>query len=127
MLGQQDKREICCMLVSQWLVATVFSLIMLILVGKAAALSAVLGAVVSILPTAVFACVLFRYQGARQARRIVRSLYVGEGLKLLLTALLFGGAIYFLSPIWWAFFVSFILVHMTLCIAPLFCVHGFRN
>jgi ATP synthase protein I len=75
----------------------------------------------------VFARMLFRYQGARQAQRIVRSLYIGEGLKLLLTAVLFGGAICFLRPVWWAFFVGFIVAHMTLCLAPLFCVHGFRN
>lgn len=122
MLGQQDKHEIQCVLQSQWVAAAIVIIVTLVLVGKVAAMSAVYGAVVSILPTRVFVGVLFQYQGARQAKRIVRSLYVGEGVKLLLTALLFGAVIHYLRPIWWAFFVSFIVVHLSLCIAPVFCV-----
>lgn len=127
MLGQQDKQEIWCALLSQWLAAAFITIVILILAGKSAALSSMYGAIVSIIPTLIFARMLFRFQGARQARRIIRSLYVGEGLKLLCTALLFGLVIRYLQPVWWALFVSFILVHFSLCIAPLFCVRGFRE
>jgi ATP synthase protein I len=126
-LGQQDKQEIRCTLLSQWLAAAFIAVVILIFAGQSAALSSVYGGIVSIIPTLIFARMLFRFQGARQAQRIVRSLYVGEGLKLLVTALLFGLVIHYLQPVWWAFFVSFILVHFSLCISPLFCVRGFKD
>lgn len=127
MFGRQDKQEIKCTLLSQWLIATLITIVIWIWAGRSAALSSVYGAIVSIIPTLIFARMLFRFQGARQARHIVRSLYVGEGLKLLCTALLFGLIIHYVKPLWWAFFVSYILVHFSLCIAPLFCVRGFKN
>lgn len=121
MLGQKNRHEVQCVLRFQCLAAAIVPILILLIANKAAACSALYGALVSVVPTWVFALMLFRYQGARQAQRIIRSLYVGEGMKLLLTAFLFGAVIYFLKPIWWAFFAGFFLVYMSLCFAPLYC------
>lgn len=51
--------------------------------------SALLGGAVSILPTSVFAMMLFYRQGARRAKDIVNNFYRGEALKFLLSIGLF--------------------------------------
>lgn len=51
--------------------------------------SALLGGIVSILPTFFFAIVLFYHQGARNAKNIANNFYRGEALKIALSMLLF--------------------------------------
>lgn len=57
--------------------------------GRPAAVSALLGGMVCLLPNAYFAWRAFRYQGARFARDIVKSFYRAEAGKFGLTAALF--------------------------------------
>ncbi len=52
----------------------------------ATALNVLAGGLAVVMPNALFALLAFRHAGARQAQRIVRSFYLGEALKLLLTA-----------------------------------------
>ena len=91
----------------------------LMLSGTRAALSAVLGGVVSIVPNVLFAQILFRHQGARAARKIVNSFYKGEALKLLLTISMFGLVFkYFIitPPV---FFLAYIIAQMAFWLAPI--------
>ena len=126
-LGQQNRREISRMLYSQWLAAFIFVVLFWILFSKVVAISFLSGSLVSILPTWMFAKVLFRYQGASKARLIVQRMYVGEAMKMLFTALLFLVVIFLIHPIWWACFTGFLLAQISLCIAPLFWVCQDRN
>lgn len=82
------------------------------------AYSALLGGLVGIIPNALFARKLFKYQGARAARQIVNSFYKGEALKIVLSIVLFTLVFVFckITPI--AFFASYILVLMTQWFAP---------
>ncbi len=57
--------------------------------GVSAAVSALLGGLVCLLPSGYFAWRAFRYQGARFARDIVKSFYRAEAGKFGLTAALF--------------------------------------
>lgn len=57
--------------------------------GAEAALSALLGGLVCLLPNTYFAWRAFRYQGARLANDIVKSFYRAEAGKFGLTAALF--------------------------------------
>nr|WP_302473904.1 ATP synthase subunit I [Legionella sp. PL877] len=92
---------------------------MLVSSGKQA-MSAMLGGLVAIIPAALFARKLFRYQGARAARQIVKGFYLGEALKILSSIILFilVFLLFSLDPI--AFFFTYILVLMTHWFAPLF-------
>lgn len=56
--------------------------------GTAAALSALLGGGIALLGNAWFARQVFRYRGARQARRIAHGFYRGEAGKFVLSAAL---------------------------------------
>ena len=77
------------------------------------AVSALLGGVVAILPSVVFARFLFRYQGARSAKKIVNNFYLGEAAKMALSILLFAVVFQFyrVAPI--VFFVTYCFVAIT--------------
>lgn len=60
-----------------------------IFVGPVHAVSTMLGGSVAAVPQGLFGFWVFRQRGARNARLIVRNLFVGEGLKLSITAVLF--------------------------------------
>ncbi|WP_136065061.1 F0F1 ATP synthase subunit I [Modicisalibacter radicis] len=76
------------LLVAQAMVVLAATAIAAILSG-AAAVSALLGGLVCLLPNGYFAWRAFRYQGARFARDIVKSFYRAEAGKFGLTAALF--------------------------------------
>lgn len=52
--------------------------------------SIAIGSAVAMLPHGIFSVVVFRHRGARNAKAIARSFFLGEGLKLLMTVGLFG-------------------------------------
>jgi len=95
----------------------------LVVSGAQMALSCVLGGLVSALPSACFARILFRYQGARSARLIVNSFYKGEAIKIGLSIALFALVFAFANIIPWAFFTVYLVVQLLLWFAPLIFVH----
>lgn len=70
-------------------IVLVVALVSALMGGESAALSALLGGLVCLLPNAYFAWRVFRFQGARFARDIVKSFYRAEAGKFGLTAALF--------------------------------------
>lgn len=82
--------------------------------------SVMLGGLVSIVPNVCFAQMLFRYNGAKAARKIVSSFYKGEAIKLLLTISLFALIFKNLKVVPLAFFAGFIVAQMMIWFAPLF-------
>lgn len=83
-----------------------------------AAVSALLGGIVCVIPNACFASKLFKYQGARSAKQIVNSFYQGEALKIVLSIILFTAVfvLFRITPL--VFFASYIVVLMTHWFAP---------
>jgi len=57
--------------------------------GIEASLSTLMGGMIAIIPGLFFIRLFFKYQGAQQAKKIVTHFYLGEGLKLFLSLLLF--------------------------------------
>jgi len=49
------------------------------------------GMMIYIIPNTLFIFYVYRYRGARNAKRIVDATYLGEGIKFLTTAALFAG------------------------------------
>lgn len=102
----------------QLLVMFVLSAFVFIATGMHAASSIVLGGLVSALPNAYFAKVLFRYHGALVAQKIVRSFYKGEAIKLLLTFSLFALIFKMINVVPMAFMIGFIAAQMVFWFAP---------
>jgi ATP synthase protein I len=116
--NQQGLHGVRRLLISQTILTMLVAFGCLLGIGQVAAGSAVLGGLVSILPSAIFARQLFKYHGAHNARRIVNGFYQGEALKIVISVALF--AIVFIlfkiNPI--VFFATYILVQMVLWFAP---------
>lgn len=104
---------------AQIFTSLLISLVFFGLMSKKDGISAMLGGLVAIVPSALFAKKMFRYQGARAARQIVKNFYFGEALKILSTAILFALVfiVYKVAPL--AFFFTYIMVLMTYWLAPL--------
>lgn len=62
-----------------------------------AAYSALVGALVGVIPNYFFAARLFRGSTAPGPQRLVREMYLGEAIKIVFTAALFVSAILYLS------------------------------
>ncbi|MCY4356973.1 MAG: ATP synthase subunit I [Gammaproteobacteria bacterium] len=77
------------MIVAQLLATVIIVVVSLILSGAATALSSVAGGLISALPNSYFALLAFRYQGALNADRVLKSFMHGELGKLGMTLVLF--------------------------------------
>ncbi|WP_419419713.1 ATP synthase subunit I [Legionella sp. D16C41] len=119
MRDDQSLRRVQRLLLVQVIVCSLIALGMLAALGKQAALSALLGGIVAFLPSLIFAKKLFQYQGARAARQIVRSFYVGEFLKIISSIVLFTLVFMFFEVTPLAFFLTYIVVVMTHWFSPL--------
>lgn len=86
--------------------------------GLQASGSILLGGLVSVLPTAYFARVVFRYNGAGAAQHIVKCFYKGEAIKMFLTFGLFALIFKTLDIVPLAFMVGFIAAQMMFWFAP---------
>jgi len=78
--------------------------------GEIKALSFILGAMIAIVPNAVFGFSSFRYFGALQSKQIWRSFVRGEVFKIALSVMMFGLVFHYLliNPAW--FMLAFILM-----------------
>lgn len=100
-------------------VTILITLIALVAKNATAAISAVAGGLVCIVPNAYFAIKLFRHTGARAAKQIVNGFYKGEALKLMLSIALFAIVFKFLKTNPLVFFVAYIAAQMVFWFAPL--------
>lgn len=115
-LGLQRIKKL---LMAQLALCTLIPLVILMAFGRREGVSALLGGLVAFLPYLVFANKIFKYQGARAARQIVKSFYIGEFLKIISSIVLFALVfiLYKVAPL--AFFSTYIAVVMTHWFAPL--------
>lgn len=104
---------------SQLAIALVVSLIVLLASDLHASISVFLGALVSVLPTACFAKMAFRYHGACAAQKIVSCFYKGEAIKMALTFGLFAFVFKMTNIAPLEFMVGFIVAQMMFWFTPL--------
>ncbi|STX30233.1 ATP synthase subunit I [Legionella beliardensis] len=119
MKDDRSLRPVWRLLLAQLIVGALIALGMLITAGKQAALSALLGGLVAFLPSLIFARKLFQYQGARAARQIIRSFYLGEFLKIISSIALFTLVFVYFEVTPLAFFLTYIVVVMIHWFSPL--------
>ena len=120
---RRDKRAIGRLLVWQFSITFLISVVGAIIWGSQVGISALLGGLINLLPNACFASIVFRYQGAKDAKKIVNSLYKGEAIKIVLTLLLFAAVFstVVVNPL--VLFLTFIVSQMVVWFAPLILNH----
>ena len=121
MLSAQSKQELRWMMRLQWMFVALLSGLTWMIFNRELAVDLACGGLVSLLPSLLFAKLLFQHQGARKAKQIVHGFYVGEALKMGLTLLLFAGVMLWVHPTWWAFFMGFVVTQLGWFISP--CVY----
>lgn len=116
--NQQSKRGAKRLIVLQIGITLLISAVAVVFHSMPCAYSAMLGGLVSALPNLYFANAVFRYQGARAAKKIVNSLYRGEAFKLILSMALFTLVFvaFKVEPV--PFFISYIAAQMVFWLAP---------
>ena len=88
--------------------------------GFVLAYSVLLGGLICLVPNCYFAYRMFKFQGARAAREIVRSFYAGEAGKLALSALMFAAVFIGVRPLNpLALFAGFCLIQLVGWVVPL--------
>jgi ATP synthase protein I len=95
---------------AQLIIALVAIVISYIVGGPGSALSAAGGALVAFIPNLYFSSRLGRYGVGRSAALIVRDFYIGETVKLLLTACLFAVVFQFDGVRYLPLFCGYLLV-----------------
>ena len=107
----------------QGFVALLAALIIFIGWETNAALSALAGGAVAVLPNFVFALYAFRYMGASKANQAYTSLKRGNGLKFMLTIVLFALILKSTTVVLVPFFCVYVLVLFSGLFAPVFFKH----
>lgn len=107
----------------QGVVALVTTVIIFLGWGINAGLSALAGGTVAVLPHLVFALYAFRYMGASKANQAYASLKRGNGLKFMLTIILFALILKLYPVVLLPFFSAYVLVLFTGLFAPVFFKH----
>lgn len=100
-------------MVSQFATAFSLALIVLVVFNPVMAYSALIGGSICAVANAYFAKKTFAYRGATSATLMVKSIYIGEFVKLLLIAAGFALAFVFVHPLNIVLlFIGFITVHI---------------
>ena len=107
----------------QGIVALVAAVIIFVGWGVNASVSALAGSSVAILPHLVFALYAFRYMGASKANQAYTSLKRGNGLKFMLTIVLFALILKSTTVVLVPFFCVYVFVLFTGLFAPVFFKH----
>ena len=87
------------MLAAEVGLAAAIALVLFPMLGTVAARSAVLGALIFILPQALFVGYVFRAGSSVTAGSAVRGIYVGEAMKLIATVVLFAAGFMLVKPL----------------------------
>jgi len=121
--NQQGLRGARHLIIGQMGVTLLMTAIAALVSGRVAALSTLLGGLVSLVPNALFAINVFKYQGARAAKQIVNSFYKGEALKIVLSVIMFSLVfiLFNIKPL--VFFAAYIMVQMVIWFSPLIFVN----
>ena len=107
----------------QGIVAIIAAVIVFIGWGVNAGQSALAGGAVALLPNFVFAVYAFRYMGASRVNQVYASLKRGNGLKFMLTIVLFALILKSYTVVLLPFFCVYVLVLFSGLFAPVFFNH----
>lgn len=119
MRHQFKHKDALSALISQALVIIILFPVVWLFWQAVAAFSMLLGGLVCLLPNIYLYRRVFAFFGATNAKLIVKALYWGETIKIILTALFFVGALLvgWSEPLW--IFIGYVLAQLSFWIGPI--------
>ena len=100
------------------LIITAIALMLFAGIGRIAAYSAMLGGIACLLPNLLFTRFAFRYSAAESVGLAMRWFYIGEAIKLVVTALIFA------LSLMWVKELNFAAMIITYIVALMLNIHG---
>lgn len=117
--NSKGQRGAVLLLACQMGLTIIFSIVLAVIFGQLYALSAFLGGMVCIIPNGYFAWNVFRFNGAKAAKKIANSFYKGEAIKFFLTVVLFTLVFKWFDIAPLAFFMTYIMGCLVYWLSPL--------
>lgn len=99
-------------------VTATIALVLVLVIGRVAAYSAILGGIACLLPNLLFARFAFRYSAAESVGLAMRWFYIGEAVKIVVTALIFA------LSLMWVKELNFAAMILTYIVALMLNIHG---
>ena len=100
------------------LVIVAIAIVLLVVVGRVAAFSSLLGGTACLLPNLLFARFAFRHSAADSAGLAMRWFYIGEVIKIIVTILIFA------SSLLWLKNLNFAAMFITYIVTLMLNIHG---
>tara|TARA_R110000868_G_scaffold10639_4_gene51606 strand:+ start:7708 stop:8109 length:402 start_codon:yes stop_codon:yes gene_type:complete len=119
-----EQKKAYRLLIGQLITGLVISILFLIFQSVSAGYSALLGALVTVMPSCVFVRMVFRSSGAREARNTVIDFYKAELLKFCLMGVLLVLVFKFVPITPASFFATFIATMVVPLIMPLMAIRS---
>jgi ATP synthase protein I len=119
-LARPHRRAALKLVGSQALFVLMITLIVFLGWDSTIAKSALVGGMIVVIPSLVFALYAFRFAGAQSVKMVTSSFYRGQSLKLLTTFVLFVIAFKFLDVVIEPLMLTFIITLMTHWLAPFY-------
>ncbi|WP_220768887.1 MULTISPECIES: ATP synthase subunit I [unclassified Shewanella] len=119
-LARRGRRSAYRLVLLQAAVAGCVSLFFFAMWGVQHGISALAGGAIAVFPNFVFATLAFSHSGAQASGKVVRSFFLGEAVKLLLTIVLFSLAFGLMKASFMPLFICYLLVLVVPWTVPLY-------
>ena len=100
------------------IITAVIAIVLMLSIGRVAAISAALGGIACILPNVLFARFAFRHSAADSAGLVMKWFYIGEAIKIIVTVLIFA------LSLTWIKELNFAAMFITYIFALMVNIHG---
>ena len=95
------------------IITAVIAIVLMLSIGRVAAISAALGGIACILPNVLFARFAFRHSAADSAGLVMKWFYIGEAIKIIVTVLIFALSLTWIKELnFAAMFITYIFALM---------------
>ncbi|MGL4474078.1 MAG: ATP synthase subunit I [Shewanella sp.] len=119
-LARRGRGSAYRLVLMQVFVAGVVTIIFSGMWGVRFGVSALAGTLIAVLPNFVFATLAFSHSGASSADKVIKSFYLGEAVKMLLTIVLFSLAFLYMDVEFMPLFVTYAIALTVHWAAPLY-------
>ena len=116
--NQRNKRAAYKVLCVIAVIVSAIALVLFLAIGPVVAYSALLGGIACLLPNLLFARFAFRHSAADSAELVMRWFYIGEAIKIIVTALIFALTLLKLKQ------VNLAAMFLTYVVALVMNIHG---
>ena len=119
-LGESNRKSGMNLVVFQMVLVFVIAIIFTVTLDAKAGISSLAGGVAFVLPNIIFVLMAFAHAGATKTKLVLRGVYGGEAIKLLLTVILLSLFLKYIPLSLSVFYISFSILVISQWFSPFF-------